>query len=459
MPKIIISYRRADTQDITMRVRDRLRKRYGAKSVFTDIDSIPIGSDFLRYIDSEIATADALLAIVGPRWLRTDRNDSSNLDDETDYVRLEVEAALKQNVKVAPILVGGARMPRTAELPAAIKEFAKLNAAPVDSGINFENDLDRLIASLDEHFEVRSSSHADVRSPSNKSSIQTQLGASDEATGDRPTSFVAALKAAYQRVPALGFSIGVACIATFAAIGLGFIGHARASLVIFSGIVIAAILVSICTKLVLHRSLAVVHAGFAAIWAITLIFVVFLAVTATASGFKWPAIWATALGFEIEDAICSDRRATQEVYSCNAAGDWVVVGIDLRDSDGVWLNIRDNPTVDGFSLHTIPPNGTDLSVDQCDGAWCHVGCDGIAGWSKQRFLKPRSAQLRELVANNEGELTVQAGPHRTCGKRGSIQNGRKVILHGCERNAEQAEWCRITYNGISGWIPASKLNR
>jgi SH3-like domain-containing protein len=447
-PKIIISYRRADTQDIAMRIRDRLRKRYGTKSVFTDIDSIPVGSDFLRYIDSEIATANALLAIVGPRWLRTDLNASSNLDDETDYVRLEVEAAMRQGIKVAPVLVSGARMPKSGDLPAPIRQFAKLNAAPVDSGINFENDLDRLMSSLDEHFGLLSSSDERSQATSIEIKKASQPGV------------LSALNAAQQNIPALGFSIGAACIATLAALGLGFVGHARASLIIFSGMMAAAVLVSICARLTLQPSLAKARVGAAGIWTTALLFVSFLAVTATACGFGWPATWAATLGFEVANELCSDARATQEAYSCNADGDWVVVGLDLNDSDRVWLNIRDSPTPNGFSLHTIPPNSTDLSVDQCDGSWCHVTCDGFVGWSKQRFLKPRTDQLRELAESNAGDLAVKAGPHKTCQTRGSVQSGRKVILHGCERieQADQAEWCRITYNRISGWIPASTLN-
>jgi hypothetical protein len=67
LPKIIISYRRQDSQDIAMRVRDVLAPHYGPESVFTDIDSIPLGTDFVEHLNGELATCDALIAVVGPR--------------------------------------------------------------------------------------------------------------------------------------------------------------------------------------------------------------------------------------------------------------------------------------------------------------------------------------------------------------------------------------------------------
>jgi hypothetical protein len=162
MSKIIISYRRVDSQDIAMRIRDRLAPRYGEESIFTDIDSIPIGSDFLKHINNELATCDALLAIVGPRWLDGGHEAGRGLTEETDYVRIEVEAALKRDIAVVPVVVGGARMPKLAELPEELRAFAFRNAAFVDSGVNFQHDIDRLIRSLDQQLAVGKATAAEI---------------------------------------------------------------------------------------------------------------------------------------------------------------------------------------------------------------------------------------------------------------------------------------------------------
>lgn len=46
MPKILISYRRADTDAVAGRIHDRLSRQYGQRAVYMDIDSVPFGADF-----------------------------------------------------------------------------------------------------------------------------------------------------------------------------------------------------------------------------------------------------------------------------------------------------------------------------------------------------------------------------------------------------------------------------
>src|SRR5437879_3344935 len=111
MPKIAISYRRSDSQDITGRIFDRLAQRYGKSTVFRDIDNIRPGIDFRTQIADALSSADALLVIVGPRWFGRSKGPGSRIDDEADPVRVEVETALKRRIPLIPVLVGGTRMP------------------------------------------------------------------------------------------------------------------------------------------------------------------------------------------------------------------------------------------------------------------------------------------------------------------------------------------------------------
>ena len=55
MPRITISYRRADSDAIAGRIRDRLARHYGDRAVFMDIDNIPFGIDFREHIKGELA--------------------------------------------------------------------------------------------------------------------------------------------------------------------------------------------------------------------------------------------------------------------------------------------------------------------------------------------------------------------------------------------------------------------
>ena len=68
MPHITISYRRADSDAMAGRIRDRLADYYGPDSIFIDIDSIPVGVDFREQIKRELSKNDALLVLVGPKW-------------------------------------------------------------------------------------------------------------------------------------------------------------------------------------------------------------------------------------------------------------------------------------------------------------------------------------------------------------------------------------------------------
>jgi len=156
---------------MAMRIRDMLAPHYGEASVFTDIDSIPLGTDFLEHLNSELATCDAMIAIVGPRWLDGGLGPGHGVHEETDFVRIEVEAALSRRIPVIPALVLGATMPKPAELPDALRRFAFRNGTTVDSGVNFRNDTNRLIRSLDETFAAKKQTTSDVSKPAQQNAL------------------------------------------------------------------------------------------------------------------------------------------------------------------------------------------------------------------------------------------------------------------------------------------------
>lgn len=149
MPKIIVSYRRSDSAAMAGRICDRLIARYGADSVFMDIDNIPFAIDFRDHVRDTLKRSDVVLAVVGPRW-RGASEGHVRIEDEDDPVRAEIELAITTGVPIFPILVDGAAMPQASELPDSLKRFAFINAAPVDTGRDFHQHIDRLIRSLDQ---------------------------------------------------------------------------------------------------------------------------------------------------------------------------------------------------------------------------------------------------------------------------------------------------------------------
>jgi hypothetical protein len=149
MPKITISYRRADSEAMTGRIFDRLIAHYGRDAIFRDIDNIPAGIDFRQHINETLLNTGVLLAIVGPKWLGSSRGGVERINEESDPVRVEVETALRRRLPVVPVLIGNTRMPGSDQLPPSLKDFAFRNAVKIDTGRDFDHHMDLLIRSID----------------------------------------------------------------------------------------------------------------------------------------------------------------------------------------------------------------------------------------------------------------------------------------------------------------------
>lgn len=149
MPQVFISYRRADSQDVTGRIYDRLVEHFSADAVFKDVDDIPLGADFRAVLADAVGRAAAVLVVIGPTWAScTDPDGKPRLHSPTDFVRLEVEAALRQGLPVIPVLVGGARTPAPDELPDTLQPLAYRHGLAVRPDPDFNADVERLLSAL-----------------------------------------------------------------------------------------------------------------------------------------------------------------------------------------------------------------------------------------------------------------------------------------------------------------------
>jgi WD40 repeat protein len=165
MPKISISYRRADSEAMTGRIFDRLIAHYGKDAIFRDIDDIPLGIDFRQHINETLLKTNILLAIVGPEWLGR-RGEAERMVEEADPVRVEIETALRRRVPIIPVLIGNTKMPTDEQLPPGMKDFAFRNAVKVDTGLDFDYHMDRLIRAMDVILEKKSPPSAEKKIPS-----------------------------------------------------------------------------------------------------------------------------------------------------------------------------------------------------------------------------------------------------------------------------------------------------
>jgi len=152
MSKILISYRREDSAHVTGRIYDRLTQQFGRTAVFKDVDNIPLGIDFRIYLDQEVAKCDVFLAVIGRHWMKPQgQKGKSRLADPADFVRLEIEAALKRQIPVIPVLVEGAVIPPADRLPTSLQGLSYRNGIIVRPDPDFHRDMDRLI----EHLQVQ----------------------------------------------------------------------------------------------------------------------------------------------------------------------------------------------------------------------------------------------------------------------------------------------------------------
>ncbi len=114
-----------------------------------DVDAIEPGVNFKELIEESLAEVEALIAVIGRGWLTTvDADGQRRLDDEHDFVRLEIAQALDRNIRVVPVLVNGAGLPRAADLPADLVGLTDRNALELKQ-TEWRAGVARLVTSLE----------------------------------------------------------------------------------------------------------------------------------------------------------------------------------------------------------------------------------------------------------------------------------------------------------------------
>ena len=150
MSKIFISYRREDTMAHAGRLGDALKRRFGRDRVFMDMEAIEPGADFVDAIDAAIGDCEALIVLIGDDWLTVTGDDGRpRLEDEEDFVRIEVAAALERKARVFPVLVEGAAMPSADQLPATLAKLARRQAHELAEGKRWHTDVAELVSVLE----------------------------------------------------------------------------------------------------------------------------------------------------------------------------------------------------------------------------------------------------------------------------------------------------------------------
>jgi hypothetical protein len=145
---VFISYRRDDSGGHAGRIFDRLVNKLDRTNVFLDVDGIEPGVDFVDVLTECVGACDALVAVIGRDWVSiVDKDNRRRIDDPHDFVRIEIETALARDVRVIPVLVDGAVMPRSEDLPQSLQKLARRQGIEISLS-RFNADIERLTSAL-----------------------------------------------------------------------------------------------------------------------------------------------------------------------------------------------------------------------------------------------------------------------------------------------------------------------
>ncbi len=151
--QIFICYRRSDSPGAAGRIYDRLIQRFGRSAVFKDVDSIPLGVNFKQHLDRVVQQCSVVLVIIGEKWLEKEAGaEQRRIDDPRDFVRIEIESALKREIPIIPLLIENGTLPSEEELPITLQELAFRHGMEVGNDPYFHTDIDRLIKYLETLF-------------------------------------------------------------------------------------------------------------------------------------------------------------------------------------------------------------------------------------------------------------------------------------------------------------------
>jgi hypothetical protein len=145
--KIFISYRVQDTAGETGRLVDALKHHFDDDQLFMDIENLEPGADFTEAISRSLSICDVVLVVIGPRWTGPREGQPPRIQEENDWVRLEVATALQRNVRVVPLLVDGGSLPRLEDLPPDLQPLLRRQSMEI-SNKRWRYDTEQLISFL-----------------------------------------------------------------------------------------------------------------------------------------------------------------------------------------------------------------------------------------------------------------------------------------------------------------------
>lgn len=158
-PRLFINYRSEDTGQTASRLYVELERELKPGQVFLDHERIEGGTNWPSYLRAEVEQATVMFVLIGNRWLTAQNPQTGDrrLNVPEDWVRQEIETALKRKTLVIPILVEDTppltkRVLGTVPTIAPLAEYQSLPLRRKD----WKADFDRLSQLLVNQWEIGS---------------------------------------------------------------------------------------------------------------------------------------------------------------------------------------------------------------------------------------------------------------------------------------------------------------
>src|SRR6185437_14103282 len=105
--------------------------------------------DYSQRVNTAMQPCDVVLVIIGPEWsLAVAPSGMRWQDDPFDPIAIEISTALRQGKLIVPLLVHGASMPASSELPIALSPFVLRQGIAVRGDPAFQGDMQKVYAQL-----------------------------------------------------------------------------------------------------------------------------------------------------------------------------------------------------------------------------------------------------------------------------------------------------------------------
>ncbi|KUN97018.1 hypothetical protein AQJ84_17330 [Streptomyces resistomycificus] len=111
-----------------------------------DADSLEPGVDFPKVIAQAITACDVLIALIGSDWIGSSVG-RPRIFDPQDWVRREAETALDSGIRVIPVLLQGAQLPPSQDIPSTLGRIRDKNALTLTAA-TFNDDVRKLIDAI-----------------------------------------------------------------------------------------------------------------------------------------------------------------------------------------------------------------------------------------------------------------------------------------------------------------------